>query len=205
VTPEPNRKRHAIKAPRGRWLLLGELLQARRQELGYKYRPAFARERLQPTDEGNPNVRLVADAEMGYRDTFPPGTLREIARAYEVAYDSVTAVLDGRADALAPAVPAAPAAPVTRLPPMTDAARIASARPYADAINRRLRELAGQGLPDPGGVQVFGPGPDAKTWDGIGARLDIDDRVWFIADLQRRADGRDGSGSGAGQPEVTPR
>jgi hypothetical protein len=89
---------------------------------------------------------------------------------------------------------------------MTDAARIASARPYADAINRRLRELAGQGLPDPPGARVFPASPaDARTWDGIGARLDIDDRVWFIADLQRRADGRDGSGSGSGEPEVTPR
>ena len=46
---------------------------------------------------------------------------------------------------------------------------------------------------------------DARTWDGIGARLDIDDRVWFIADLQRRADGRDGAGTGSGEPEVTPR
>ena len=96
----------------------------------------------------------------------------------------------------------APAASVTQLPPMTDAARIASARPYADAIQRRLRELAGQGDTDPAGNRVFPAAPDdAKAWDGIGARMDIDDRVWFIADLQRRAGGRDGGALSAPVPD----
>jgi hypothetical protein len=31
---------------------------------------------------------------------------------------------------------------------------------------------------------------DARAWDGIGARLPVADRVWFIADLRRRASGR---------------
>ena len=31
---------------------------------------------------------------------------------------------------------------------------------------------------------------DAKAWDGIGDWLDIGDRVWFIADLRRRARAR---------------
>jgi hypothetical protein len=192
----PSDRRPVIRGPETAWRRLGELLQLRRAELGYKRRPAFTRDR-------DINIRLVTDIENAYRpNTFLNPTLREVAQAYDVTYDSLTAVLAGTADALDPA---APGAPVTRLPPMTDAARIASARPYADAINRRLRELALRGVADPRGAQVFPASPDdAGTWDGIGARLDIDDRVWFIADLQRRADGRD-SRSGSGEPDVTPR
>lgn len=190
-------RRPVVRAPETAWQRLGELLQLRRAELGYKRRPGFTRDR-------DINIRLVTDIENAYRpNTFLTPTLREIAQAYAVTYDSVTAVLAGTAEKLEPA---APAATVTQLPPMTDAARIASARPYADAINRRLRELAAGGFTDPGGAQVFPASPaDARTWDGIGARLDIDDRVWFIADLQRRADGRDGSGTGSGEPDISPR
>lgn len=198
---EPNRKRHAIEAARERWLLLGELLQGRRQELGYRFRPGFARDRLPPTDAGNPNVRLVADGEMAYRDTFPPGTLRELARAYDVSYESVLAVLRGGADALEPAPRAGQ---VAELPPVTGA-RHASDRPWFDAINEQRVALALRGITSPSGAQMFPGSPDdAKLWDGIGARMDIGDRVWFIADLRRRAHSR-GDGSGSGEPEVTPR
>jgi len=192
-------RRPVIRAPETAWQRLGELLQLRRAELGYKRRPGFTRDR-------DINIRLVTDIENAYRpNTFLTPTLREIAQAYAVTYDSVTAVLAGSASELAPAA-AAPPATVTQLPPMTDAARIASARPYADAINRRLRELAAKGFTDPGGGQVFPASPaDARTWDGIGARLDIDDRVWFIADLQRRDDGRDVAGSDSGEPDITTR
>jgi hypothetical protein len=193
---------------------LGALLRLRRAAVGYRYRPAFVKAR-------GTNERMVSDIERGRRDTYTFPSLEDVAGAYDVTYKSMMAVVWSDAAELVPApaevaepvlagaadelAPAAPPATVTQLPPMTDAARIVSARPYADAINRRLRELAGQGLTDPGGVQVFGPGADAKTWDGIGARLDIDDRVWFIADLQRRAGDRDGAGSGSAEPEVTPR
>jgi len=188
-------------SPEGR-RLLGALLGQRRKELGYTHRPAFARERLPLTPNGNLNTRLLADIEEAYRDTFPEDTLRQLAQAYLVAYDSLAAVAHLRARALAPVPRQAPAASVTQLPPMTDAARIASARPYADAIQRRLRELAGQGDTDPTGTRVFPAAPDdAKAWDGIGARMDIDDRVWFIADLQRRADGRDGGAISAPVPD----
>jgi hypothetical protein len=189
-------RRPVVRGPDAAWQRLGGLLQLRRAELGYRRRPGFTRDR-------DINIRLVTDIENAYRpNTFLTATLREVAQAYAVTYESLTAVLAGTADAL---TPAAPAAPVTRLPPMTDAARTASARPYADVINRRLRELAAKGFTDPSGGQVFPSSPaDARTWDGIGARLDIDDRVWFIADLQRRGDGRE-PGTRPGEPEITPR
>jgi hypothetical protein len=194
----PNHKRHAVTADGGRWRLLGELLQGRRQELGFKFRPAFARERLPLTDDGNPNTRLVADIENAYDsriNTFPAGTLRLLAGAYEATYDSVLAVLAGKADALVPAAPAAP--PDDSLP--LSPARAASDRPWYREINERRVALAARGITDPDGAQMFPDRPDdAKAWDGIGARLDIDARVWFIADLRRRAAGRAGRDGSSG-------
>jgi hypothetical protein len=84
---------------------------------------------------------------------------------------------------------AADAAAAERLdPPMTDPGHIASDRPYFDEINERRVALAARGITNPSGAQMFPDSPDdAKAWDGIGARLPVGDRVWFIADLRRRA------------------
>jgi hypothetical protein len=200
----PSDRRPAVRGSEAAWRRLGELLQLRRAELGYKRRPGFTRDR-------DINIRLVTDIENAYRpNTFLTPTLREIAQAYAVTYDSLAAVLAGTASTLEPA---APAAPVTRLPPMTGAARIASDRDYYKKINERRVDLAARGITDPSGTEMFlrtdgdprdyrgiGSADDVKAWDGIGARLDIDDRVWFIADLQRRADGRDGQGGTESAP-----
>jgi len=193
----PGRKRYAAEAPPHRWQLLGELLQARRQELGFKFRPAFAKERLPPTPDGNPNVRLAADIEKAYRPSYPPGTLRLLARAYGVTYESVEAVLDGTSGDLAPE--AAAARPPDDTPPPYPRARGEADRPWFDEINEQRVALAAQGITDPTGEQMF-PGrlDDIQAWNGIGARLSLKDRVWFIADLRRRAHSRDGnSGSSA--------
>lgn len=177
--------------------LLGALLGQRRAELGYTHWPAFARDRLPLTPSGNPNTRLLADIEKAYRDNFPEPRLRQLARAYGVTYESLTAVAHLRARALSPASPAAVPEPAGS-PPLPPA-RAASDRPWFDEINERRVALAARGVTDPSGAQMFPGAPDdAKAWDGIGARLDIGDRVWFIADLRRRAAGRDGStGTGA--------
>jgi len=198
MTPSPpGRKRYAAEAPPDRWQLLGELLQARRQELGFKFRPAFAKERLPPTPDGNPNVRLAADVEKAYRRSYPPGTLRLLARAYGVTYESVEAVLRGDSGELAPE--AAAARPPDDTPPPYLRARGEADRPWFDEINERRVALALRGITAPSGAQMFGEGTDdAQLWDGIGGRLEIRDRVWFIADLRRRAAGRGGnSGSSA--------
>jgi len=188
-------RRPVVRAPEAAWQRLGVLLQLRRAGLGYRRRPAFTREH-------HINIRLITDIENAYRpNTFLTPTLHDIARAYQVTYDSMLAVLAGQADELAPAPPAVPAAVPAGdgwLPPMTDPARIASARPYADRIHARLRHLAAQGITDPDGERVFGPGPDAKTWDGTAGRWDLDERVWMIADMQRRDGGRPGPATAAG-------
>ena len=173
-------RRPVIRGPEDAWKRLGELLQLRRAELGYRRRPAFTREH-------GINIRLVTDIENAYRpNTFLTPTLREIAQAYQVTYESLIAVLNKAADELIPASPPAPDAG----PPM-DPARAAFDRPWFDEINERRVALAARGITDPSGEQMFPDDPgDAKAWDGIGARLPVRDRVWFIADLRRRADGR---------------
>jgi hypothetical protein len=75
-------------------------------------------------------------------------------------------------------------------PPMTDAARIAAARPYADEIWQRLHTLAAQGITNPTGEQVF-PGKheyaDARTWDDPNLRrtLSMSQMVWLLAEIRR--------------------
>jgi hypothetical protein len=71
-------------------------------------------------------------------------------------------------------------------------ARINADRPYAVEVWQRLKRLAADGIADPSGEQVF-PGEherdDVRVWDDPSLRrnLSISDRVWVIADLQRRA------------------
>lgn len=183
-------RRPVVRAPDAAWQRLGELLQLRRAELGYRRRPAFTRDR-------DINIRLVTDIENAYRpNTFLNPTLREIAEAYLVTYESVTGVLSGAAGSLVPASPAVPLAVGPGDPPMTDPARAAADAPYADRIWQQLLRLAAAGVPDPSGAQLFPDAPDdAQAWDGIGARMDLARRVWLIADLRRRADGRGNPGN----------
>ena len=164
--------------------LLGALLAQRRKELGYTHWPGFARDRLPLTPQGNPNTRLLADIEKAYRSRFPEPTLRHLAQAYQVDYQSVIDVAHLRARVLVPQRPAAPAGDL----PFDDPVRGSSDRPYFDEINERRFALAARGILDPSGEQMFPDCPDdARAWDGIGARLSLRDRVWFIADLRRRA------------------
>jgi len=204
-----NRKRLAIWAPEDRWKLLGELLlERRRVTLGHQFRTTFARARLPLTPDGNPNTRRVDDLESNRRaNRWPPGTLKEMAAAYQVTYESMLAVLSGESDTLVPAGPALapPAAlPVPGEPPgwiASEEGRTAADRPYADRIRGRVDLLRMQGVADPSGAQLFGEGtPDARDWDKYAADWDIGDRIWFIADIQRRAAGRlpPNSGEGAG-------
>jgi hypothetical protein len=81
--------------------------------------------------------------------------------------------------------------------PMNNAARENADRAYATPIWERLLRFAAQGVTDPTGAQIFGEGTDdAKAWDGIGRRLPVGDRVWFIADLQRRVGGAQQTNTG---------
>jgi prevent-host-death family protein len=79
---------------------LGVLLQRRRGELGYGARglQRFGRER-------GVNWKSITDIEKALRDGFMISTLDEYARAYEVTYDSLVAVGQGKADELTPAAP----------------------------------------------------------------------------------------------------
>lgn len=181
--------------PEGR-RLLGVLLQQRRAELGYTHRPAFTRDRLPLTPSGNPNTRLAADIEEAYRDNFPEPRLRQLARAYLVTYESFAAVAHLRARALVPVAtdPAAPpAAPDGNWqPPILDRGRRAADAPWAAPIMERLLELRDAGIASPPGSRLFPAGSRwARLWDNPDLDgMDDRDKAWFIADLQRRAAGR---------------
>lgn len=176
---------------------LGVLLRMRRAAIGYRHVPAFIRDR-------GVNTRMVGDIEHGRRDTYTHPSLEDVARAYEVTCDSMLDVVWSGAGELVPAQAEAEkppaAAPGRLLPaaPMNDAARTAADRPYADRIWADLRAWAAKGVTDPSGAQLFGVGTaDAQAWDGTFGRMDDGDRVWHIADLQRRDGDRRTNGSAA--------
>ena len=198
-----NRKRLGIQGPEDAWKRLGELLEEwRRVQLSYKFRTKFAEARLPETPDGNPNVRLVTDIENSLRpNRWPAGTLKEIAAAYGVTYESVLAVLQGEAGGLIlaktapPPAPAAPGRNSGRTPPVTGEDKNGATWPYAEAIWQRLLELAGN--PDPTGAELFGEDTDeARIWDVPSLRqlCSVPERVWMIADLHHREAGSVGRG-----------
>jgi hypothetical protein len=191
-------QRAVTDVPPERWAQLGEALQAwREDELGYQVRAKFADDRFI-------NLRLVQDLEKNYRPgTFTKWALQDAAQAYKVTYESVLAFLHGEADALARArVDAgkqlAAIDPLSLPPaPFGDPDREAADRPWALAIWESFLDTP-RGVADPSGGQMFPSDPDdARDWDKY-ADWEIGDRVWFIADLRRRADGRVPPNSGTG-------
>ncbi len=174
VAAESGNSRSVIRPEESARELAAELLGRRRSDLGYggRRRKAFARDQQQGRN-------------------YLISSVQDIARVYEVTYESLVAVLSGKADELAPAAPPRPAPPSGAgwLPPLPGAA-IAAARPYADLISDRLLELALDGVAAPSGAQVFGPGSrDAGTWDAISERWPLRACVWLMADLQARESG----------------
>jgi len=195
----PSKAQRAVTdVPPERWAQLGKALQEwREDELGYQVRGKFAEDRYI-------NIRLVQDLEKNYRPgTYTKWALQDAAQAYMVTYELMLDFLHGKADALAraatgPVKPAGPADPLDLPPPpFDDPAREAADRPYAETIWKQFLELPRR-VTEPSGEQMFPGAPDdAKAWDGIGARLPLGDRVWFIGELRRLDADRNGN-SGTG-------
>ena len=195
----PSKAQRAVTGvPAERWAQLGKALQEwREDELGYQVRGQFA-------DDRYINIRLVQDLEKNYRPgTYTKWALQDAAQAYKITYELILAFLHGEVDALARAatVPVRqpePAGPLDLpLPPFEDRVREAADRPYAETIWKQFLELPRR-VTEPSGEQMFPDAPDdAKAWDGIGARLPLGDRVWFIGELRRLDADRNGdSGTG---------
>jgi hypothetical protein len=69
---------------------------------------------------------------------------------------------------------------------------IARARPYADRIWARLRELAAQRVTSPSGAEVFPNSPQhARAWDTWADSRSDHVRIWLIAITQMRDDSAD--------------
>ena len=131
---------------------------------------------------------MVGDLEHGRRDTFTYPSLTDAARAYEVTYDSMMAVVWSGAGEL---IPARAAPPDEDTPPLTPR-QAAAAQSWFDTINERRIFLAlpPRGIANPTGAQMFPDAPDdAKAWDEHG-HWSVGDRVWFIAEVRRRVDDR---------------
>lgn len=195
-----SKQRAVTDVPLEGWIRFGRILQDwREDELGYKTRAAFVRDR-------GINLRLAQELENsppGRAGTYTKWALEDAGKAYQVTRESMLAVLHGEADALARAgdapVRQPAAAGVRGLPPLPviDPARLAADQPYMDRIQARLDLLRAQGNAAPSGAQLFPDSPaDAADWDKY-ADWDLPLRTLFVADLQRRADGR-GPGSAAG-------
>jgi len=167
VTVASRAQRAVTGVPPERREQFGRALQEWREDvLGYQVRGRFA-------DDRHINLRLVQDREKNYRPgTYTKWALQAAAQAYQVPYDrqppgSVLAFLYGEADTLARATGKS-AAPPDRLadgpdgwqPPVADPVRRDADAPYAAPILDRLLELAGAGIADPSGAQVFGEGTD---------------------------------------------
>ena len=193
--------RHPVElGDRETWTRLGQLLIARRGQLGYKNLPPFWRERVERRGFGESlSERTMRDIENDARakpGRFLPATLSLIATIYEVRLESMLAVAAGQADQLVPAEPAAAAAPPPRgeLPGWMTREEEQSLRPYADDIWERLVE-AGR---DASGGELFGEGtPDAADWDAWKARgvWSLREMVAMAAEVRRRTDTRDGRNS----------
>jgi hypothetical protein len=184
-------RRPAVRAPEVAWRRLGELLQLRRGELGHRRRPSFTRDR-------DINIRLVTDIENCYRpNTFLNPTLRQIAQAYQVTYDSLIAVLAGKADELTPASPAA-APRLLPSSPMDDAPYEGAVRPGAVPIWESLDRLAARGVTDPSAADLGLSGRDAEVWDGSAGTMSQADRGWLVADMRLRREARAANPGAAG-------
>ena len=211
-----NRKRHAVDgAAVDRWALLGHQLHARRLELGYPVREAFAIAKGLITAQGNPNKRMLNSVENNERQNYAPGRLEQFARAYEVTIASVYDLLAGKTDELEP-VPQQQPAPVQggvwSPEPPPDTIREGAARPFFTPLWDRLFRLGVSGEPDPDGVrpadadrwspsaaQLGLSGQDAAAWDGSRGAMSLSMQAWHVSDLRaaREARHRDARTNGA--------
>jgi len=191
---------------------LGAQMRARRHLLDPRFgnRRLFVRERLVPLGlKETAAYKLAYDLEQGTlqgRGGFSAGNMLALAQAYGTTADAVIGVLDG--DELGPLpeagrharqrAPGAPAAPW--LPPL-DSGTIERARPHADAIWQRLRQLALQGVAEPSGELMFpGDADAAADWDRRAGLLSLEERVWLIAAIRAREEAQQrerGTGLGA--------
>jgi hypothetical protein len=187
--------------------LFGRRLRERREdELGY---PARKGGRRAFEDVTGWDQRNAFDIENAVRSNFKEETLRQAARVYGVARESMLAFLRGEADELVPAAAAPAAPPVASEHGIPDGLRLmdrdreAAVRPLFDAILDRLLDVADRtGVPvkDVGGARLFGAGtPDAKDWDDERTRrlFSVRERVWMIAEMRVREGSPDRRAAGS--------
>jgi hypothetical protein len=115
--------------PLARWRLLGELLAARRADLGYRH----VREFCYPDRPGGLSEPLIRVVEKARRQNIAPGTIikLEARSAYNLRHGAIDDLLAGRTDTLAWADP------LDSLDPGNLEAAITTLSAVRDALERR--------------------------------------------------------------------
>jgi hypothetical protein len=202
----------SLKAHRGdekAYARLGAQMRARRHLLDPRFgnRRLFVRERLVSLGlKETAAYKLAYDLEQGTlqgRGGFSAGNMLVLAQAYGTTADSVIRVLGGGELGPLPesgrhARQRTPETPGGQWLPPLDSGTIDQARPHADAIWMRLRELALQGIANPSGGEVLpGDYADASDWDRRAGTFSVEERIWLTATLRAREEARDrGRGTG---------
>lgn len=91
----------AMTPDENRWMRLGELLIARRVELGYRSRSRFVAAR------GGGHDRIVGDLERAGRDNYSPATIAAVERMYQWEPGSIRRILAGGMPTKTPNTPGA--------------------------------------------------------------------------------------------------
>ena len=187
------------------WERLAGFVRERRTDLGMTQEDARA--------AGGPSTATMRLIEGALQESYQPSTLRDLEKVLRWERGSAAQILAGGDPVPLGGEPEplpepghharhrAPEAPAAQwLPPLPDSATIERARPHADAIWQRLRQLALQGIADPSGELMFpGDEADAADWDRRAGLLSLEERVWLIAAIRAREEARErGQGMGTG-------
>lgn len=174
------------------WKRLGRQLEDRRLGMGYRYRPQFIQDRARLLGRDQLAEQTVKEIEKASASRRPgswtPYKLGQIAPFYDTTADSMLAVVTGEADELA-IVPAGP--PELGPAPMTDEARAQAAWPWAMRIWKDVSayQAAHEGDRDRiPGAALFRDPSLAAAWENTPLWMDLDQRIWALADLMRMAD-----------------
>ena len=125
--------------PRDAWKRLGEMLEARRGQLGYGYRQ---REQFLAARGGPPpSLKTLARLERGERTRYPPATVTRLEAMYGWAPGSFASVLEG-GDPVPLPVPPAPGR-LYPVPLPLDVPPADAGQPAGDAVALVLRDYPG--------------------------------------------------------------
>lgn len=160
---------------------LRSLMEARCEELGLTWTEVAAK--------GGSSVKTLHSVRTEDH-RIQPATQRAIETGLQWAPGSLREIEAGGDPADAPAerrIPVSPASASQVAEAAFGSGIVSRARPYANEIFLRLRDLAAEGITEPDGRQMFGgDSRDARSWDLHAEEMPVAELVWLIAALRAR-------------------